>query len=83
MMNGGLAMVRGKVGHTRSESALERSRSPAFKEKSKVETNAMKRVAAGAHLPTPCLFEPEKRSDYCLDCSFLPPVQAPDTRFYT
>ena len=36
----------------------------------------MKRVAAGAHLPTPSLFEPAKRTDdradYCLDCSFLP-----------
>ena len=36
----------------------------------------MKRVAAGAHLPTPWLFEPAKRpddrADYCLDCSFLP-----------
>ena len=36
----------------------------------------MKRVAAGAHLPTPWLFEPVKRpddrADYCLDCSFLP-----------
>ena len=37
---------------------------------------AMKRVAAGAHLPTPWLFVPAKRlddrADYCLDCSFLP-----------
>ena len=36
----------------------------------------MKCVAAGAHLPTPWLFEPAKRPDdraaYCLDCSFLP-----------
>ena len=36
----------------------------------------MKRVAAGAHLPTLWLFEPAKRLDggvdYCLDCSFLP-----------
>ena len=36
---------------------------------------AMKRVAAGAHLPTR-LFEPAKRpddrGDYCLQCSFLP-----------
>ena len=35
----------------------------------------MKRVAAGAHLPTPWLFEPAKlpddRADYCLDCSFF------------
>ena len=34
------------------------------------------RVAAGAHLPTPWLFEPAERpdvkADYCLDCSFLP-----------
>ena len=36
----------------------------------------MKRVAAGAHLPTPWFFEsakrPHDRADYCLDCSFLP-----------
>ena len=36
---------------------------------------AMKRVAAGAHLPTPRLFGPEKRlddrADYCQDCSSL------------
>ena len=38
--------------------------------------HAMKRVTAGAHLPTPWLFEPAKRpddrADYCLYCSFLP-----------
>ena len=37
----------------------------------KLGTNAMKRVAAGAHLPIPWLFEPAKRpedrTDYCLD----------------
>ena len=37
----------------------------------KLGTNAMKRVAAGAHLPTPWLFEPAKRqddrTDYCLE----------------
>ena len=51
----------------------------------------MKRVAAGAHLPTPLLFEPAKRpddrGDYCLDCSFQWklqfPVEALGTRFYT
>ena len=36
----------------------------------------MKRVASGAHLSTPWLFEPaerpDDRADYCLDCSFLP-----------
>ena len=36
----------------------------------------MKRVAAGAHLPTPWLFEPAKRpddrADCCLDCTFFP-----------
>ena len=46
------------------------------KEKGKLGANAMKRVAAGAHLPTLWLFEPTKRpddrADYCLDCSFLP-----------
>ena len=31
--------------------------------KEKLGTNAMKRVAAGAHLPTPWLFEPAKRPD--------------------
>ena len=44
--------------------------------KGKLRVNAMKRVAAEAHLPTPWLFEPVKRPDdranYCLDCSFLP-----------
>ena len=38
--------------------------------------NATKRVAAGAHLPTPWFFEsakrPDDRADCCLDCSFLP-----------
>ena len=41
----------------------------------KLGTYAMKRVAAGAHFPTPWLFEPAKlsynRADYCLSCSFL------------
>ena len=31
--------------------------------KGKLRANAMKRVAAGAHLPTPWLFEPAKRPD--------------------
>ena len=43
--------------------------------KEKLGANAMKRVAAGAHLPTPWLFEsakrPDDKADYCLDCSFL------------
>ena len=47
----------------------------------------MKRVAAGTHLPTPWLSESAKhaddKADYCLDYSFLPPVDAPGTRFYT
>ena len=38
--------------------------------KGKLGTYAMKRVAAGAHLPTPRLLEPAKRpddrADYCL-----------------
>ena len=46
------------------------------KGKGKLGTYAMKRVAAGAHLPTPWLFEPAKRpddrADYYLGCSFLP-----------
>ena len=37
---------------------------------------AIKRVAAGAHVPTPRFFEPAKRpddrADFCMDCSFLP-----------
>ena len=45
------------------------------KEKGKLGAYAMKRVAAGAHLSTPWLFELAKlsddRADYCLDCSFL------------
>ena len=49
----------------------------------KLGAHAMKRVAAGAHLRTPWLFEPAKhpddRADYCLDCSFL--LQAPGTHF--
>ena len=47
-----------------------------IQKKRKLGANAMKRVAAGAHLPTPWLFEPAKssddRADYCLDGSFLP-----------
>ena len=43
--------------------------------KEKLETYAMTRVVAGAHLPTPWLFEsakrPDDRANYCLDCSFL------------
>ena len=53
--------------------------------KGKLGANAMKRVAAGAHLPTPWLFEHAKRPDdrdYCLDCSFLL-VQALGIRFYS
>ena len=38
--------------------------------KEKLGVNAMKRVAAGAHFPTPWLFEPaerpDDRADYCL-----------------
>ena len=42
------------------------------KKKSLMEAYAIKGVAAGAHLPTPWLFErPDGRADYCLDCSFL------------
>ena len=44
--------------------------------KEKLGAYVMKRVAAGAHLPTPWLFEPAERpddkTDYCLDCSFFP-----------
>ena len=46
--------------------------------------NAMKRVAAGAHLPTPWLFEPAKRPNELLPgLQFPPPVEAPSTHFYT
>ena len=40
----------------------------------KLGANAMKLVAAGAHLPTPWLFEPAKCPDDrdCWDCGFLP-----------
>ena len=34
-----------------------------LKKKGKLGANAMKRAAAGAHLPTPWLFEPAKRQD--------------------
>ena len=41
------------------------------KGKGKLGANAMKRVAAGAHLPIAWLFEPAKRpddrADYCLE----------------
>ena len=44
--------------------------------KRKLGANALKRVAAGAHLPTRWLFQPAKRpddrTDHCLDCNFLP-----------
>ena len=43
--------------------------------KGKLRANAMKRVAAGAQLPTTWLFEsakrPDDRANYCPDCSFL------------
>ena len=42
----------------------------------KLGTYTLERVAVGAHLPNPWLLGPAKRrddrSDYCLDCSFLP-----------
>ena len=57
------------------------------KKEGKLRAYVMKRVAAGADLPTPWLFAPAKRpddrDDYCLNCSLPPPVQAPGTRFYT
>ena len=47
-----------------------RSKADQEKEKVKLEEHAIKRIAAGAHLPTPWLFEPAKRpddrADYCL-----------------
>ena len=50
------------------------SNNPIYPRKRKVGAYAMKRVAAGAQLPKPWLFEPAKRpddrADYCLDCSF-------------
>ena len=69
----------------RADSDCDENRGKVRK-KGKFGTYAMKRVAAGAHLPTLRLFQPAKRSDdradYCLDCSFLL-VQSPCTRFYT
>ena len=54
----------------------ERSTLSKTREKGKLWAHAIKRVAAGAYLPTSWLFEPAKRpddkADYCLDCSFLP-----------
>ena len=45
----------------------------AYVEKERLGANAMKRIAAGAHLQK--FFEPKNRpddrADYCLDCSFL------------
>ena len=47
-----------------------------FVRKGKKGVYAINRVAAGAHFPTPCLFEsakrPDDRVDYCLGCSFRP-----------
>ena len=61
--------MNGATNMNQTEPCLERK-------KWRVGANAMKRVAAGAHLPTPWHFEPAKRPDdraaYCLDGSFLP-----------
>ena len=47
-----------------------------YDKEGKLGTYARQGVAAGAHLPTPLLFErakrPDERADYCLYCSFLP-----------
>ena len=52
----------------------------------KLGAKAMKRVAAGAHLPTPWHFKPAKRPDgrakLLLGLQFPPPVEATETRFY-
>ena len=44
--------------------------------KMKVGVYSLNGVTAGAHLPTPWLYEPANRpgdkADYCLDCGFLP-----------
>ena len=44
-------------------------------EKGKLGANAMKRVAAGAHLPTPWFFKPAKRpddrADYYMDLNWV------------
>ena len=42
----------------------------------KLGTNAMKRVAAGAHLPTPWIFEPAKRPDDRADYCWIPDDRA-------
>ena len=48
--------------------------------KGKLGAHAMKRVAAGVHLPTPRLFElakrPDDRADYCLDERIYRPPNA-------
>ena len=49
--------------------------------KGKLGANAMKRVAADAHLLS--LFEPAKRPDDRAVLQFPSPVEAPGTRFYT
>ena len=67
----------------RSSSQIQIASDAAFptirNKKEKLEAHAIKRVAAGAHLPTPRLSEPAKRpddrTDYCLDCSVFPVLQ--------
>ena len=70
-----LTWVGSSVGGTIS-GHWNQERSEWGERKRKFGPYALKRVAAGAHLPTPWLFElakrPHDRADYCFDCSFLP-----------
>ena len=49
----------------------------------KLGSSAIKRVAVGAHLSTPWLFEPRRESRLLPGLQFPPQVEAPGTRFYT
>ena len=48
--------------------------------KEKLEANAMKRIAAGAHLPTLWLFEPAKRPDDTADYTVWVDIMDVDIR---
>ena len=57
-----------------------------WRRKKKLGAQAIKRVAAGAHLPTSWLFwacEMPRRQSLLPGLQFPPPVEAPGTRFYT
>ena len=60
--------------HISSSSTLQLSRLKKAK-KEMLGVYAIERISAGAHFPSPWVFEPAKRlddrADYCLGCSFL------------